>query len=89
MNKVILQAPMNCNRKKLNEYFNYNYRVPFKTVTDVWNEITHFLSEQMDENDEISVDEFELWNIDEFCTAINDEMLNEIDYWYIPVKVEK
>lgn len=89
MNKMILEAPICCNRQKLNEYFNYNKREPFKTVTDVWNEIPRFLSEQMDEDDETSVNEFELWDIDEFCTAINDEMLNEYDYWYIPIKVEK
>lgn len=88
MNKMILQAPINCERVTLNKYFNYNYRVPFETLTDIEKQIETFLSEEMSDT-ETSADEFELWYIDEFCTAINDEMLNEIDYWYIPVKVEK
>lgn len=88
MNKVILQAPIECDRVTLNQYFNYNYRVPFETFTDVEKQIQTFLSEVMSDTRTIA-DEFKLYDIDEFCTAINDEMLNEIDYWYIPVKVEK
>lgn len=86
MNKMILQAPIDYDRVTLNQYFNYNYRVPFETLTDVEKQIETFLSEVMSETP-TSAAEFELYDIDEFCTAINDEMLNDQDYWYIPVSI--
>lgn len=89
MNVLILRAPINCNRQKLNDYFNFNYGAEFKNIEHVEEEIVNFLNDEMDADDETVETEFAYYGIDEICAKINDEMLNDQDYWYIPIKVKE
>lgn len=87
MKTMILTAPIVCDRDELESYFSINSGIHFATIADVWNTITHFISEQLD--NEADSMYFDLDDVEDFCEKMNDEEYDSNGIWVIPVRVGK